>query len=85
MPYIKQWMASPLKNKKYRVILSNGKTIDFGDKRYEQYRDTTPLKLYSNLDHNDKKRQMRYYSRHVKDYGPFTADWMSKHYLWSGY
>jgi hypothetical protein len=36
--------------------------------RYQQYKDRTPLKLYSNLDHNDPKRRELYYKRHPKDY-----------------
>lgn len=30
---ITEWMVSPLRDKKYRVILSNGRHVDFGDKR----------------------------------------------------
>ncbi len=48
---------SNVKYKKYKAILPNGKTVNFGDTRYEQYEDKTPLKLYSNLDHHDKKRR----------------------------
>jgi len=81
--YIKQWLASPIKNKKYRVVLNNGKHIDFGDARYSQYRDSSPLRLYSKLDHRDKDRRARYYSRHSIDYPEFSADWLSKKYLWS--
>jgi len=79
---IKKWMASPVKNKKYRVLLSNGKTVDFGDTRYQQYHDSSPLKLYSSLDHNDMNRRARYYSRHPINYAPYSADWLSKKYLW---
>ena len=47
--------------KKYRVyVFENGKlikTTQFGDQRYGQYRDKTPLKLYSSKDNlNDKRR-----------------------------
>jgi len=80
--YIKQWLPSPLKNKKYRVILSNGKHIDFGDKRYQQYRDSSPLRLYSAMDHRDNARQAHYYLRHNIDYPEFSADWLSKRFLW---
>lgn len=79
---IVSWMISPLAHKKYRVILSNGKHVDFGDKRYQQYKDSTPLKAYSYLDHLDKKRRDLYYARHSKDYPPYSADWLSKKYLW---
>jgi len=50
------------KDKKYKVYY-NGKWIHFGSTLYHQYKDTTPLKLYSNLDHLDKKRQKSYLSR----------------------
>ena len=73
-------------NKKYSVeIFIKGnllKKVSFGDKRYQQYRDSTPLKLYSNKDHLDKKRRALYFKRHKKDYGKWSADWFSKKYLW---
>ena len=72
---------SKVKNKKYAAII-NGKRINFGDKRYQQYEDKTPLKLYSNLDHHDKERRKRYYERHDKDFPKYSADWLSKKYLW---
>jgi hypothetical protein len=75
-------MISPVKNKKYRVILSDGKKIDFGDTRHFHYRDSTPLKAYSHLNHNDKKRRDLYYARHKIDYPIYTPDWLSKKYLW---
>ena len=37
--------------------------IHFGDTRYEQFEDRTPLKLYSHLNHFDKKRRMNYLQR----------------------
>ena len=70
------------KNKKYKAILPNGQTVSFGDVRYQQYKDKTPLKAYSNLDHNDKKRRELYYKRHNKDYPKFSAGYFSKKYLW---
>jgi len=54
---------SKSKNKKYSVITPSGKKINFGDKRYEQFEDTTGLGLYSHLDHKDKKRKESYCSR----------------------
>lgn len=82
MPFIESWMISPVKNKKYRVILSDGKKVDFGDSRHAQYRDSTPLKAYQHLDHLDKKRRANYYARHNIDGPKFSADWLSKKYLW---
>jgi hypothetical protein len=73
---------SPVKNKKYRAYLPNGSHVDFGDLRYQHYKDSTPLKLYSNMDHLDKDRRIRYYLRHKKNYPKYSADWFSKNYLW---
>lgn len=80
--WIDKWQVSPLKHKKYRVILNDETHRDFGDKRHFQYRDRTPLKAYSHLDHNDKKRRELYYKRHNKDGPPYSPDWLSKKYLW---
>lgn len=75
---------SPAKFKKYRAdALIDGelyKDVDFGDVRYEQFKDSTPLKLYSHLDHNDTKRLHNFYLRHEKNNGP--AALLSKKYLW---
>ena len=68
--------------KKYKAILPDGSTVHFGDKRYQQYKDSTPLKLYSNLDHKDEKRRELYYKRHAKEYPKYSADYFSKIYLW---
>lgn len=55
-------------NKKYKVVIffkdGRKKTIQFGDKRYEQYKDSTPLKLYTRLNHGDKERRRLYKCRH---------------------
>ena len=53
---------STRKNKKYMVKYNN-KWIHFGDTRYQQYKDKIPLKLYSNMDHNDSERRKRYLKR----------------------
>ena len=79
---IKSWMISPRKHKKYRVILSDGRKIDFGDDRFAQYKDSSPLKAYKHLDHLDKKRRSHYYARHSIDYPKYSADWLSKRFLW---
>ena len=55
--------------KKYTAYIKNNKTkkirkLHFGDRRYQQYKDRTPLKLYKNKNHNTKKRQQNYFSRH---------------------
>jgi len=56
---------STRKNKKYMLYDNiQKKWIHFGDKRYEQFRDSTPLKLYRYLDHGDNSRRRRYFLRH---------------------
>ena len=62
---LKNWSRGTGK-KKYRVELwSHGKnskkirTIQFGHKDYGQYKDKTPLKLYSSKDTLDKKGERR--------------------------
>lgn len=50
-----QLINSPVKNKKYRVIV-DGKAIDFGDSRYEDY-----------TQHKDPERKARYLQRHAHE------------------
>jgi hypothetical protein len=89
-------------DKKYTAYIKNIKTgtirmIHFGASDYEQYKDRTPLKLYSYKNHNDKKRQHNYYSRHShgisnrknaikyeinKSNGYYNAKILSHIYLW---
>jgi hypothetical protein len=64
------------------MVRVDGKTIHFGDKRYQHYKDSTPLKAYSHLDHNDTKRRALYYKRHGEDAKPLTAKYFSHKYLW---
>jgi len=72
---------STRKNKKYDVYKNGKYLVSFGDSRYEQYEDTTPLKLYSSKNHFDKKRRDAYYKRHGK--AEFeSAKWFSHKYLW---
>lgn len=82
--------------KKYMAIFPNGEIIHFGARGYEQFKDSTPLKLYSSMDHGDKKRRESYFSRHSggiknkKDAlkyewgksGRITAKILSHRYLW---
>jgi hypothetical protein len=69
---------SNAKNKKYKVVITDGdkkRTIHFGDSRYESY--TT---------HKDPKRKENYIKRHKarEDWSdPFTAGFWSYHILWS--
>jgi Family of unknown function (DUF5754) len=71
------------KHKKYKALVEiDGKLrwISFGDTRYEQYRDQTPLKLYSYLDHGNKQRREAYLRRHQHDYRP--AGILAREFLW---
>ena len=87
------------KNKKYSAFVKNKITkkirkINFGDNRYGQYKDSTPLKLYSSKNHADKKRRKNYFTRHSgvptkaqalakeRKNGIYTAKLLSHLYLW---
>jgi hypothetical protein len=89
-------------DKKYMAYIKNLNTnkirvLHFGASSYEQYKDRTPLKFFSNKNHNDKRRQMNYYSRHSngitnrkkaikyeinKSHGYYTPKILSHIYLW---
>ena len=56
------FMKSANKNKKYAVVY-NGKTINFGDSKMEQYKDSTGLGLYTSKDHLDPVRRKSYLAR----------------------
>jgi len=72
---------STRKNKKYMIRYKN-KWIHFGDNRYEHYRDSTPLQLYKNLNHNDPDRRRLYYARHGRDAKIGTPKYYSHKFLW---
>jgi len=84
-----KFQKSNTANKKYDAILQNKKTkklkkIPFGDKRYQQYQDTTGLGLYSTKDHKDKERRLNYRKRHrvyIKD-DSYSAGYFSMIFLW---
>lgn len=88
-------------NKKYKAIVKNKitgreRTLQFGDNRYNQYKDVTKLKLFSHKNHLDESRRTRYYLRHSggsskkqainselrKSRGIFTSKILSHMYLW---
>lgn len=83
-----KFIKSPLKHKKYRAVLQNKKTeqlkhIDFGDNRYEHYKDSTGLKIWSHKDHNDKNRRRLYRARHsANPIVPYSANYFSWFFLW---
>ena len=87
--------------KKYTAHIQNKKTkkvriLHFGHKDYQQYRDSTPLKLYKHKNHGTQKRMQNYYSRHSgtkkrgeaikqekrKSKGLYTSKILSHIYLW---
>lgn len=90
-----QFQRSTRKDKKYMVKI-HGKTIHFGAKSYQQYKDSTGLGLYSHLDHGDSKRRKAYFMRHSgvptkgeavqkelgKSGGKYNAKILSHMYLW---
>ena len=77
---------SDRKNKKYKAVVQfkDGriKTVHFGDSRYQQYKDSTGLGIYSKLDHNDPDRRRAYYARHGKTPTLYSAKYFSHKYLW---
>ena len=75
--------------KKYKVVIrrkvkgkDTKKTVQFGDKRYGQYKDKTPLKLYKKKDTLDKKRRKAYKARHTYAKPRYSAGWFALKYLW---
>lgn len=87
---------SKAKDKKYSVYVKgdNGKAklIHFGSLSHQHYKDTTPLKLYSNLDHNDEERRKRYLQRAkgIKKQGKISfkdknsSNYYAVKFLWGG-
>lgn len=68
---------SPLKNKKWRIIFPDNKSVDFGHSAYEDY-----------TMHKDTTRKKSYISRHKSSEnwnksGIRTAGFWSKHLLWN--
>lgn len=77
-----QIYKSDRKHKKYVAVLNDGRKIHFGDSRYQQYKDTTALGIYSHLDHGDDRRRSLYYSRHGRVAKKYTPKWFSHRFLW---
>lgn len=80
---------SNIKNKKYKVKVDSKYTIHFGHTKYQHYKDK--IGLYSNLDHNDKKRRTDYRRRASKIKNkqgaftykiPYTSNWFAYNFLW---
>mgnify|MGYP006128684509 CR=1 FL=1 len=98
---IVKFMRGTSKGKKYTAIVENRKTkkmrrISFGAIGYQQYKDRTPLKLYANGNHGNKKRMENYFNRHSgtkkrseairkekrRSRGFYTPKILSHEYLW---
>tara|TARA_R110000765_G_scaffold33330_2_gene76448 strand:- start:4470 stop:4727 length:258 start_codon:yes stop_codon:yes gene_type:complete len=74
---------SQAKNKKYAVyIMKDGrkKKINFGDSRYQQFKDK--IGEFSSLDHGDPKRRKLYFARHGRTTDKNTALYWSNRILW---
>lgn len=80
-PELKTLKKSTRIHKKYMVYYKD-KWVHFGDNRYQHYKDSTPLKLYSNLDHGDNRRKELYYMRHGRTKNKYSAKYWSNKYLW---
>lgn len=81
--------------KKYKAILPDGKSVYFGHKNYEHYKDTVPKRLggglWSHRDHLDPDRRKNYRRRHgalrCKDgkkciQKRYSPAWFSYYFLW---
>ena len=98
---ITKFMRGTSKGKKYTAIVENKRTrknrrISFGAIGYQQYKDRTPLKLYSKNDHGERKRMENYFNRHSgtknrgdairkeinKSNGYYNPKVLSHKYLW---
>ena len=53
-----RFKISVKRNKKYDVYKNGKYLVSFGDRNYQHYKDKTPLKAWSVLDHNDKKEEI---------------------------
>jgi hypothetical protein len=74
------------KGKKYDILTKRGDgywyLLSFGALGYPQYKDSTPLKLYKHLDHNNEERRKRYYQRHGRESSRLSSKYWSNKYLW---
>jgi hypothetical protein len=92
---------SKRRGKKYTAFVRHNVThkirkIHFGALGYQQYKDRTPLHLYSKLNHLTRKRMNNYFNRHSgtpnrekaikleikKSHGLYNAKILSHKYLW---
>lgn len=83
-----KFMRSRTRGKKYDAILLNKRTrkvkrIPFGALGYEQYKDSTGVGLYSNINHLNTKRRRNYRIRHAgENKRKYSSGYFSWKYLW---
>ena len=90
---------SRARHKKYTAIVrskTTGRTrrVNFGDSRYAQYMDRTPLRAFTAKDHRNVARRRNYFRRHSgvasksqalrreRASGKYTPKLLSHMYLW---
>ena len=74
---------STRKYKKYDVFKNGSYLLSFGDNRYQQFKDTTPLRAYKDLDHGEEDRRQRYLARHGRTTDKESAKYWANRFLWS--
>ena len=83
-----EYTKSPVKHKKLRVKVGKV-TIDFGDSRYQHFKDRTGI--WKSLDHNNDDRRKNYLQRsaNIKDKAgnltkdnPAKANYHARRILW---
>lgn len=84
-----RFIKSDRQYKKYCAVLENRSNkklvkVHFGDNRYQHYKDTTGLKDYTHLNHNDPERRRLYRIRHNKEIKSeyYSPGYFSFYYLW---
>lgn len=80
---------------KYTAIMKDGTKVNFGHKKYQQYKDSVPVSmgggLWSHKNHGDEIRRKNYQSRHSgvrtksgsRAYQvKYSPSWFSYYFLW---
>lgn len=77
--------------KKYDALTPRGRWVSFGSRTGKIFKDSTPLKLYKHLEHNDQNIRKAWKARHsaikLKDGTPAYLDkeqssYYSYNFLW---
>ena len=89
-----EFFESGLKSKKYRVEFTYKRKrykINFGSRKDDQYKDSTPLQLYKTRDHYDETRKDKFLSRargitdkegNLTYNNPLSANFWAINFLW---